>query len=161
MPILALITEYQNAAEEQVVVLFQILAAEINFGYRFQTVQCLTFNGAQIQNLSHMATMVDGCPCALRPAMPCPDGISSVHTHIHTASLAACVGRAEACRSRACTWLQSNLSTIRGHKQGARRRWCRDRFMRFELEGGKSIILNRLAAQRGRFTHPGPARHHL
>ena len=63
MPILALITEYQNVEEEQVVVLFQILAAEINFGYRFQTVQCMTFNGSKIQNLSHMATMVDSCPC--------------------------------------------------------------------------------------------------
>lgn len=39
MPILALVTEYCELPEEQVVVLFQILAAEINFGYKFQTVR--------------------------------------------------------------------------------------------------------------------------
>lgn len=40
VPILALVTEYCEQPEEQVVVLFQILAAEINFGYKFQTVKC-------------------------------------------------------------------------------------------------------------------------
>ena len=40
MPILALVTEYCELPDEQVVVLFQILAAEINFGYKFQTVKC-------------------------------------------------------------------------------------------------------------------------
>ena len=40
VPILALVTEYCELADEQVVVLFQILAAEINFGYKFQTVKC-------------------------------------------------------------------------------------------------------------------------
>ena len=39
VPILALVTEYCELPDEQVVVLFQILAAEINFGYKFQTVQ--------------------------------------------------------------------------------------------------------------------------
>ena len=39
MPILALVTEYCELPDEQVVVLFQILAAEINFGYKFQTVK--------------------------------------------------------------------------------------------------------------------------
>ena len=40
VPILALVTEYCELPNEQVVVLFQILAAEINFGYKFQTVKC-------------------------------------------------------------------------------------------------------------------------
>lgn len=40
VPILALVTEYCELPDEQVVVLFQILAAEINFGYKFQTVKC-------------------------------------------------------------------------------------------------------------------------
>lgn len=39
VPILALVTEYCELPDEQVVVLFQILAAEINFGYKFQTVR--------------------------------------------------------------------------------------------------------------------------
>ncbi len=39
VPILALVTEYCELPDEQVVVLFQILAAEINFGYKFQTVK--------------------------------------------------------------------------------------------------------------------------
>lgn len=37
--ILALISEYRERPDEQVVVLFQVLAAEINFGYKFQTVR--------------------------------------------------------------------------------------------------------------------------
>lgn len=101
MPILALITEYQNVAEEQVVVLFQILAAEINFGYRFQTVQCMSFNGTKIQNLKHMATMVDSCPCgplmiqtllrALHGAHACgPMMCTSAASHQCTALTAAC-----------------------------------------------------------------------
>ena len=65
VPILALVTEYQNQVDEQVVVLFQILAAEINFGYKFQTVQCLTFNGTELPNLRALAQQVDSCTCAL------------------------------------------------------------------------------------------------
>lgn len=37
--ILALVAEYRERIDEQVVVLFQVLAAEINFGYKFQTVR--------------------------------------------------------------------------------------------------------------------------
>lgn len=36
--ILALVAEYREREDEQIVVLFQVLAAEINFGYKFQTV---------------------------------------------------------------------------------------------------------------------------
>ena len=43
MQILALVAEYRERMDEQVVVLFQVLAAEINFGYKFQTVR--TFHG--------------------------------------------------------------------------------------------------------------------
>ena len=39
MQILALVAEYRERVDEQVVVLFQVLAAEINFGYKFQTVR--------------------------------------------------------------------------------------------------------------------------
>ena len=39
--ILAVLNEYMEKAEQQVVVLFQVLAAELNFGYRFQCVRAL------------------------------------------------------------------------------------------------------------------------
>lgn len=85
VPILALVTEYQGKVDEQVVVLFQILAAEINFGYKFQTIQCMSFNGTDAPNLPALAQQVDACS---------------------------------------------------------------DKYMRFGLEGGKSIILDRAHAQR-------------
>ena len=43
--ILALVAEYCERLDEQVVVLFQVLAAEINFGYKFQTVGLLPPSG--------------------------------------------------------------------------------------------------------------------
>ncbi len=42
--ILALVAEYRERPDEQVVVLFQVLAAEINFGYKFQTVRKTLIN---------------------------------------------------------------------------------------------------------------------
>ena len=46
----------------QVVVLFQILAAEINFGYKFQTAQCVSFNGADLRNIRQLAELVRALP---------------------------------------------------------------------------------------------------
>ena len=37
--ILAVLNDYMEKPEQQVVVLFQVLAAELNFGYRFQCVR--------------------------------------------------------------------------------------------------------------------------
>jgi len=66
-----------------VVVLFQILAAEINFGYKFQTAQCVSFNGADLRNIRQLAELVrpravtspsqEGCRAAddARPPRPC------------------------------------------------------------------------------------------
>lgn len=48
----------------QVVILFQILAAEMNFGYKFQTVRLEKFNDKSIRNLKHLAKSVDSCRCA-------------------------------------------------------------------------------------------------
>ncbi|BDA41920.1 Protease Do-like 10, mitochondrial [Coccomyxa sp. Obi] len=59
--ILALVAEYRERPDEQVVVLFQVLAAEINFGYKFQTVRCQTFNGEEVRNLARLAELVDSC----------------------------------------------------------------------------------------------------
>ena len=54
VPILALVTEYCELPDEQVVVLFQILAAEINFGYKFQTVKCaLSFASCLLAFFGH------------------------------------------------------------------------------------------------------------
>ncbi|DBA92177.1 hypothetical protein WJX77_001540 [Trebouxia sp. C0004] len=61
VPILALVTEYCELPDEQVIVLFQILAAEINFGYKFQTVKCELFNGQELHNLKQLAEAVDAC----------------------------------------------------------------------------------------------------
>ena len=38
----------------------QVLAAEINFGYRFSNIRCLSVNGEDINNLAHLAKLVDG-----------------------------------------------------------------------------------------------------
>ena len=46
------------AAARQVVVLFQILAAEINFGYKFQTAQCVSFNSVDLRNIRQLAELV-------------------------------------------------------------------------------------------------------
>ena len=58
-------------SSRQVVVLFQILAAEINFGYKFQTVQCVSFNGAGLRNIRQLAELVRS-PSMTR-AEPGPD----------------------------------------------------------------------------------------
>ena len=56
MPILAQVTEYMERPDEQVVVLFQILAAEINFGYKFQCVRC-----AAASKLQDWLCIATGC----------------------------------------------------------------------------------------------------
>eukprot|EP00891_Asterochloris_glomerata_P000822 jgi/Astpho2/822/e_gw1.00016.51.1_t len=61
VPILAQVTEYMERPDEQVVVLFQILAAEINFGYKFQCVRCEAFNGIELHSLEQLAREVDSC----------------------------------------------------------------------------------------------------
>ena len=57
----ALLPEYKEYAEQQPVVLFQILSAQINYGYRFQTVRLTKFNDVEIKNLQHLAELVDTC----------------------------------------------------------------------------------------------------
>mmetsp|Transcript_2030 Transcript_2030/g.5998 ORF Transcript_2030/g.5998 Transcript_2030/m.5998 type:complete len:611 (-) Transcript_2030:181-2013(-) len=57
--ILAMLNEFQTFPDEQVVVLFQVLAAEINFGYKFQTIRVEEFNGTPVKNLRHLADMLD------------------------------------------------------------------------------------------------------
>lgn len=61
MPILACLDDYKNFEDEQVVVLFQVLASQVNFGYKFQTVRCEKFNDLELRNLAHLAELVDAC----------------------------------------------------------------------------------------------------
>eukprot|EP00803_Ostreobium_quekettii_P002645 evm.model.scf_1356.3 EVM.evm.TU.scf_1356.3 scf_1356:20076-25448(-) len=61
IPLLGMITEYRSFADEQVVVLVQVLASELNFGYNFSTMHCHSFNGMKLHNLQHLAQLVDTC----------------------------------------------------------------------------------------------------
>ncbi|GMH41469.1 hypothetical protein BSKO_09379 [Bryopsis sp. KO-2023] len=61
VPILAQIPEYREFHDQQIVVLVQVLASELNFGYNFSTTRCATFNGEDLKNLKHLAELVDKC----------------------------------------------------------------------------------------------------
>ena len=142
-------TEFQSVPDEQVVVLFQILAAEINFGYRFQTVQCKALNGAEVQNLSQLATQVDGCQCAAFP----PAALVCIGWLTGRLGLLRFCGGSNALRPAGSTQQGCIASLLcvpiaPGSRPCPGGPGCRDKYMRFELEGGKCIILNRVAAQR-------------
>lgn len=59
--LLSCIHEFCTFQGEQVVVLFQILSADINYGYKGQSLYVRSFNGEPVRNLKHMAEMVDAC----------------------------------------------------------------------------------------------------
>lgn len=59
--LMALIGEYRGFRDEQVVLLFQILSAELNYGYKGQSMWVKQFNGQPVRNLAHMAALVDDC----------------------------------------------------------------------------------------------------
>ena len=59
--VLACVPEYRLQRGQQVVVLFQVLSAELNAGFRLQTVVCTHFNGAPLHCLRQLAELVDGC----------------------------------------------------------------------------------------------------
>ncbi|GJN29201.1 hypothetical protein PR202_gb17399 [Eleusine coracana subsp. coracana] len=51
-----------QSTDEQLVVLSQVLVADINIGYEeIVNIQVLTFNGTPIKNLKHLAAMVEQC----------------------------------------------------------------------------------------------------
>ncbi|GJN00216.1 hypothetical protein PR202_ga17630 [Eleusine coracana subsp. coracana] len=51
-----------QSTDEQLVVLSQVLVADINIGYEeIVNIQVLTFNGTPVKNLKHLATMVEQC----------------------------------------------------------------------------------------------------
>jgi hypothetical protein len=48
--------------EEQLVVVSQVLVADINIGYEdIVNTQVLAFNGTSVRNLKHLANMVENC----------------------------------------------------------------------------------------------------
>lgn len=43
------------------VILVQVLAHEINHGYKYSVTPALTFNGTELRNLRHLTDLVDSC----------------------------------------------------------------------------------------------------
>lgn len=53
---------YKETSDEQVVVLSQVLNAEINIGYEYVTNATVhRFNNVKVRNLAHLARMVEKC----------------------------------------------------------------------------------------------------
>lgn len=59
LTITSLLWDYQEQEGQQVVVLYQILSHEINFGYRVSCMRCETFNGQKLVSLKHLTELVD------------------------------------------------------------------------------------------------------
>ena len=55
----ALLAEYRTAPDEEVVLLFQILSAELNYGYKGTSLWVTHFNGQKVRNLAQMAALVE------------------------------------------------------------------------------------------------------
>ena len=55
----ALLAEYRTHPDEEVVLLFQILSAELNYGYKGTSLWVTHFNGQKVRNLAQMAALVE------------------------------------------------------------------------------------------------------
>lgn len=107
MPILAQVTEYMERPDEQVVVLFQILAAEINFGYKFQCVRCSAASRAA-SKLQDCLCIATGCKTpACRPHC---SGAGLQNSYQCVA--AACVGALHAAPWQLKGWLAATLISV-------------------------------------------------
>ncbi len=91
----------------------QILAAEINFGYKFQSVRCLAFNGTPLRNLAHLARLV-------RSAQPAPEQHCTARNHVVGLRVCSRVQQGAAGSSRICehtllrrraAWLRPSAGT--------------------------------------------------
>ena len=51
--------EYRATADEEVVLLFQILSSELNYGYKGTSLWVTEFNGVKVRNLGQMAALVE------------------------------------------------------------------------------------------------------
>lgn len=59
--VMAAVNRDKTRKGQQVVLLVQVLAAELNHGYRYSVVPCETFNGTRLHSLRHLAALADGC----------------------------------------------------------------------------------------------------
>jgi hypothetical protein len=59
--LLAEVTEYRQLADESIVVLSQVLAADITFGYSTSFCRLQNVNGVDIKNIYHLAAVCDNC----------------------------------------------------------------------------------------------------
>lgn len=126
----------------------QILAHEINFGYRVACVRCETFNGVELTGMRHLAGALHPCACpCVCPASP---GVPGLHAHMTSWH---CRGQPlHACASCVHDQLLSSLAQIPKHGPRAELvDGCTSQFLHFGLEGGRSVVLDRRAA-----TEDGP-----
>ncbi|KAL4579071.1 hypothetical protein LXL04_015206 [Taraxacum kok-saghyz] len=57
-----LLHELPKSLDEQIVIVSQVLAADINIGYEdIVNIQVVAFNGEKVKNLKHLADMVESC----------------------------------------------------------------------------------------------------
>ncbi|GFR42650.1 hypothetical protein Agub_g3587 [Astrephomene gubernaculifera] len=61
VPVLAALNQNKIRKGQQVVLLVQVLAHEINHGYRYSVTPCESFNGRRLHSLRHLAHLVDTC----------------------------------------------------------------------------------------------------
>ncbi|KXZ51680.1 hypothetical protein GPECTOR_11g131 [Gonium pectorale] len=61
VPVLAALNQNKTRKGQQVVLLVQVLAHEINHGYRYSVVPCESINGRRLHSLRHLTHLVDTC----------------------------------------------------------------------------------------------------
>jgi len=62
VPVMVALTADKEFRGQQVIVLVQVLAHEINHGYKYSVTVCESFNGVKLTNLKHLTQLVDSCP---------------------------------------------------------------------------------------------------
>lgn len=58
VPVLSALNKNKTRRGQQVVLLVQVLAHEINHGYKYAVVPTESFNGTRLKNLRHLAHLV-------------------------------------------------------------------------------------------------------
>eukprot|EP00386_Alphamonas_edax_P006293 GDKI01020425.1.p1 GENE.GDKI01020425.1~~GDKI01020425.1.p1 ORF type:complete len:548 (+),score=159.47 GDKI01020425.1:159-1802(+) len=61
VPVMVALNRDKEYRHQQAVILVQVLAHEINHGYKYGCVPCEAFNRVTIRNLRHLAWLVDNC----------------------------------------------------------------------------------------------------
>ena len=105
--------------------LFQVLAAEINFGYKFQTVRTFLFHPCQV--------LLPGRVACMHACTPSTSG--------QAVALTLCGAYWAAAQARCETFNGTELRNLA--QLAALVDKCEETYMRFGLEGGKWVILDR------------------